>query len=1563
VPASTQFQQGLLYEQARQFAAALEAAQATAQMDMLAAWTDSYWAIRQEMDQFLAKVEAAKIAGTPPSPAWAYQQQRLKNLLDETKVQIARYAEAASEVAEKAQKAAIAAALKHAEKLAKTAVAQSLPGFAADFARVNPAVLEAAAGFLSDGSVLRNHLALTLPGEAAERVQSALIRGLALGKGQDWMTREATKALGLPHSRAVTIMRTESLRAYRHASRATYLANQDVIGTWVWNAHLDARTCVACAIMDGTEHPLDATLDGHPRCRCAMVPRTKSWEDLGLDGVADTRPPIRSGKAWLESQPPHIQRAMMGPAKFNAWVDGQISLDDMVARTFSPQWGTMRTERSLVAILEDRHPNYWDAPSVPPNAGPKPPPQPEAKYAQHLADRHTMEYLEEWLATPGNSPQALANIQAAITLKHLRNAPRQGPSLPRPDMTKVKAALEKLRSAVLTKGYPSKGYSQTQAIYKAQANGTVGTKVGVVKSLTWEQKITAQRILSEHNAELPDLARQWEKKKAIADAHDQALAIHAQKAADDAVEALKKDLAHIDGTAGGNNAWDVAVALKMLDLEDALKAAGDDLVKAAKAQAQITHLKAYRQGYWDAQDTIGINQWKGTTWIPDPPNGSTLVIEDDGWGHLTNTQVSLDLHLPPHLTVKFIDGTSGGTSTWTQVLTPDPTEVAAWKALWTDQDGLVNPAIYDKSKEHLDQGKLTPQQAADLQEALDQDWAAGKWKPEATYVTKIKGFLDDGTVTPQSLRATVLDDPDAKPLSKANAAQALKEWQAEQIAKASIPVPKPAIQVDKIKWEKVSDAQVAKLVAKVQAGDQSVEDLYALFQKAKNAGPKANYAKAILTLEGKADSIPGNLVDQAMFKTWSDDLASGTITPEELEDLITWQGSTAADKATAKAVLAAHKAPTPKPPTPPPAAGPAMPTKPPWRPEDLKDTGTVLGTHGARVYTAPDGTRWLFKPPKDPKDGFLTTLDEATARFQAAAGLKAPDTFVVTLGGRRGSIQRMFPAKDGFPGGFKPTALSEADLGAVQREHALDWLLANHDGHRDQFLRLEDGSMVGIDKGQAFRWMGQDRLDWEFHPNQAYGAPEPVYNALWRAFARGEDVDLDPPGSGPLWDQIKVLQGIPDDVLRDAFREYAEQAAARGLLAKRQNFPGLKAHTIPENDVEAFLDALVARKNRLDQDFRDLYERAAKERAKALPGWKPKAPKVSGTKAKWVGKDKPKPPVAPTEPKAQVAQMFTSWVDEAKARYSAFSGGKNLEDSNNWARFKRVMEDLDESAVDELLARNYLDDATAAEARTLIAAARARKATLEADYKKAQADHKKAVQAYRKDLKDWKEANGVQDLLAGMDDDVLRHKTDAAGLKWAEGKWDGSKYKGTQRQWLRDYTGSLYDALNNALRVAKGKIPDAYKDATKAIDNAMAHISIPEDVILHRGVGAARPGQAQFVLDGVDFTEKDDLTKIIGSVQVDHGFISTSVGNSAAFSGHPIQLKIRAPEGTPASLVTSFSNYGTAERELILGRGQRMFVHNAYKTNGKWFLEVEIVPEDFDPTTATALPSATPWDH
>lgn len=348
---------GRLRDQAAQFDAELTSRQVAAQDQMLAAWSESYRGVREELDRFYRKVAHARANDIPASPAWAYQERRLKDLLDTVATQVGKFSGGASEPIRQAQASAIKAAQRHSQAMVSTAAQEAL-GIVGELATADPsALIQQAVGFMGDGTVLNRHLAKTLAPEVVDGVRSTVIRGLATGKGQDWFVREVTKNYALAQSRAVTIMRTETLRVYRETSRATYEANADVLEGWTWQAHLDARTCVACAIMDGTLHPVTDTLDGHPRCRCAMVPRTKSWEDLGVPGLEDTRPPVPSGKAWVEGQSPAVQKAMMGPAKYEAWKAGDITLDDMVAQHQSDDWGTMRSERSLKSIREGRNPN------------------------------------------------------------------------------------------------------------------------------------------------------------------------------------------------------------------------------------------------------------------------------------------------------------------------------------------------------------------------------------------------------------------------------------------------------------------------------------------------------------------------------------------------------------------------------------------------------------------------------------------------------------------------------------------------------------------------------------------------------------------------------------------------------------------------------------------------------------------------------------------------------------------------------------------------------------------------------------------------------------------------------------------------------------------------------------------------------------------------------------------------------------------------------------------------------------------------------------------------------
>lgn len=125
----------------------------------------------------------------------------------------------------------------------------------------------------------------------------------------------------------------------------------------MWHSACDLRTCAACWAMHGTEHGLNEILDDHPNGRCAMVPKTKTWAEIGeqygidFSDVPDTNPEIEPGVALFEKLPAEKQIKILGPAKYAAWKDGKFILSDIVGRKRSKEWGTHRYEKSLAELL------------------------------------------------------------------------------------------------------------------------------------------------------------------------------------------------------------------------------------------------------------------------------------------------------------------------------------------------------------------------------------------------------------------------------------------------------------------------------------------------------------------------------------------------------------------------------------------------------------------------------------------------------------------------------------------------------------------------------------------------------------------------------------------------------------------------------------------------------------------------------------------------------------------------------------------------------------------------------------------------------------------------------------------------------------------------------------------------------------------------------------------------------------------------------------------------------------------------------------------------------------
>jgi SPP1 gp7 family putative phage head morphogenesis protein len=278
------------------------------------------------------------------------------------------------------------------------------------------------------------------------------------------------------------------------------------------------------------------------------------------------------------------------------------------------------------------------------------------------------------------------------------------------------------------------------------------------------------------------------------------------------------------------------------------------------------------------------------------------------------------------------------------------------------------------------------------------------------------------------------------------------------------------------------------------------------------------------------------------------------------------------------------------------------PAAPPFDVSELEPVRMRLdGMHEKQVFRDREGGRWLFKPVGRGEE-FRAWGDRAAAELAERLGLPTPEVYVTEIGGRTGSLQRMFDAAGSFRG-VNPTALTAEELAAIQREHVFDWLISNHDGHAGNFLRLADGRTVAIDKGQLYRFFGKDRLDVGYVPN-----PErSLYSEVFGAYARGEDVKLLPPSHREIEGLLKRIEALPDEEFRRILSPYARRAAEAGRLAFETE--------------EAFLARAVARKRALRDDLAAFYRKIERARRKAL-GAGPGAAPITKVDAAFVRKVK-----------------------------------------------------------------------------------------------------------------------------------------------------------------------------------------------------------------------------------------------------------------------------------------------------------------------------------------------------
>jgi hypothetical protein len=221
------------------------------------------------------------------------------------------------------------------------------------------------------------------------------------------------------------------------------------------------------------------------------------------------------------------------------------------------------------------------------------------------------------------------------------------------------------------------------------------------------------------------------------------------------------------------------------------------------------------------------------------------------------------------------------------------------------------------------------------------------------------------------------------------------------------------------------------------------------------------------------------------------------------------------------------------------------------------DASSLGGTVKKEFYRdVVTGKRHLFKPDNEKK----VLAAAAASHIARIANPRAAETQVVTIGGHTGLMQQFIP---GTP--LDRHSLSPEDIHQLQREHVIDWATSQHDSHPAQFIRDEHGGIVSLDKSQAWKHLGSDRLSERYHPNAAYGERPPLYNTLFRPGSPAL-AHVDPEA---IRSTVDALKGISREHLGQILGPYAK-ASGRG---------------------EAFIDKAHERLQNAGRHFEDHYTR------------------------------------------------------------------------------------------------------------------------------------------------------------------------------------------------------------------------------------------------------------------------------------------------------------------------------------------------------------------------------------
>jgi hypothetical protein len=206
--------------------------------------------------------------------------------------------------------------------------------------RLPAGVAENIAAIARAGQPLYNLLQNAYPA-AVQGITNELIFGVTIGRNPRETARVITRkgmAQGLNH--ILVVARDQQIRNYREMVRQQY-AQSEVITGYVRLAAKNSRTCLACLALDSTVYDTAEVMALHAQDRCSQIPIVRGFP----------RPAFQTGEVWFRSQPPALQKKMMGPGRFDAWQNGRFQFGQLVTVVDDETWGPSAQVTTVTDLL------------------------------------------------------------------------------------------------------------------------------------------------------------------------------------------------------------------------------------------------------------------------------------------------------------------------------------------------------------------------------------------------------------------------------------------------------------------------------------------------------------------------------------------------------------------------------------------------------------------------------------------------------------------------------------------------------------------------------------------------------------------------------------------------------------------------------------------------------------------------------------------------------------------------------------------------------------------------------------------------------------------------------------------------------------------------------------------------------------------------------------------------------------------------------------------------------------------------------------------------------------